>query len=387
MRILHVSTFLPPLGGVEIVARSIAERQAELGHKVIMLTSDQYVKNNFKDYLGKVVIYKVPSIKLYYEYLTFPKFIPWDVLKRVDIVQGYGHSYYFVYSILKASKQIGKPTALYFIGVDYLQRHSKLLQRMLGFTYQRYITRNIIRYVDLAIVANEYDAEVLKKRYGIEAVVLPHGVDERYLWTPNLAEMFRRKYNIPKGAKVVGYMGRIHESKGLDLLIKAFKYVYEKEPNAILVIVGRGDERYLRKCLSIAKKLSILNHIRYLGYVQEEDKIGFLDAADVIVLPTRHPGETYPLLVDEVKSRYKPIIVTNVSPALVKLISMYEKGVVVPKDNDKALAEAILRILVLSNSMELYATRKGRFIQPKHVFTWREIARILCQYYYKRLLS
>jgi len=364
MKLVYISTlFFPFVGGLEIAVQKVAEEQAKLGHEVTVVTSNAYAEDRPKVEKDLITVIRVKSWKDPYPYLIVPREIPKDVLKNADIVVGWGHTYYFVYRMVKEVKNLGKPVGMYFIGVDYLQHHYNPLFRVLGFQYQKTLTKRLAEIVDIAFTTNEFEKELLKARYGLDSFVIPHGVDEIYFRLPNMAKYFRDKYNVD--GRIISYIGRIHPTKGVDLLIKAFAKVTKTEPDLKLVIAGKGDEKYLRKCLNTAKRLGIDNKIRYLGYIPEEDKIGLIDASELVVIPSRHAGESYPIIVDEVKARGKPLVVTNYGALPYRVKSMVE-GIVVNANAD-SLAEGIA-----------YALKNiDMFKVIERPYTWSEVAKRL----------
>jgi glycosyltransferase involved in cell wall biosynthesis len=161
--------------------------------------------------------------------------------------------------------------------------------------------------------------------------------------------------------------------KGVDLLIKAFAKVSVMEPDLKLVIAGKGDARYLKKCLNLTKKLGIGGRVKYLGYIPEEDKIGLIDASELVVIPSRHAGESYPIVVDEVKAREKPLVVTNYGALPYRVKNMVE-GVIVNANAD-GIAKGIKYVLDnISSFKVIEAPRK-----------WSDIARELAMILEKAL--
>lgn len=371
MRIAHISTLYHPfVGGLEFAVQQVAEEQAKLGHEVLVMTSDAGGAPMGIETMNGVTIVRVKSMKSRYHYFIIPRDFPEAVLKGVDVFHGWSHTYYFVYKLSKHVKDaLKKPLALYFIGVDYLKKHFNPIVRLLGYQYQKAITKRFIDLVDLAIVTNDYERSILRERYGLESVVLPHGVSEQYLKTPSMANHFRSKYGVQ--GRVIAYVGRIHPTKGLDLLIRAFAEVVKKEPDVILVIAGRGDVRYLKKCMKLIRILGLEDRAKYLGYISEEDKIGLIDSSEFVVIPSRHAGESYPLVVDEVKARGKPLIVTNYGILPHRIVNLVE-GIVVNADV-QSLARGLY--YALQNKSSFHVTSK--------VFTWREIADYLLMLYQK----
>ena len=345
MIIAHVfHTFWPVLGGVERAMQRICEELVRLGHGVHVITSTYGVDDRprYEEVKG-IHIHRVKAWTLHFPDLTIPRKIPEDVLKKADIIHGWSQNSYFTYSICREAKKLSKPIVTYFLGVDYLEHHYNPLIRLIGYSYQKWVTQKVVKITDLAIATNEYERKLLKEKYGIDTVVLPHGIDEMYLKLPNMAKHFRRKYGI-KG-RIIAYIGRIHLTKGLDLLIRACAKVAKQVSDTIVVIAGKGDKKYLKKCLELAKKLGVSNRVKYIGYVSEEDKIALIDAAEIVVLPSRHVGESFPLIIYEVKSRKTPIIVTAAGMLKYHIKQGFD-GLITPVGDVDVLAKAITQLLV-----------------------------------------
>jgi glycosyltransferase involved in cell wall biosynthesis len=370
LKIVHVSTlFSPFVGGLESAVQRVAEEQARLGREVYVVTSNVYAEGRPRIEKRLITVVRVNSWKNPYPYLIVPREIPRDVLKDADIVVGWGHTYYFTYRVVKESKDLGITVGTYFIGVDYLQRHYNPLFRLLGFQYQKILTKRLAEIVDVAFTTNEFEKELLKIRYGLDSFVVPHGVDELYFKMPNMARHFRSKYGVD--GRIVAYIGRIHPTKGVDLLVKAFAKVVKAEPDLKLVIAGKGDAKYFRRCLNIAKRLGIDTKIRYLGYIPEEDKIGLIDASELVVIPSKHAGENYSIVVDEVKARGKPLVVTNYGALPYRIKNMVE-GIVV-NANANSLAEGITYLL---KNIDMFKV-------IERPYTWSEVAKRLVDLYIK----
>jgi len=365
MRIVHVHHYYwPVVGGLERSIESIAKELVKLGHDVHVITSMFGAEDRPREeVVDNVYIHRVEALRLHFPDLTIPLKVPREVLEKADVIICWSQNSYFTYRVCKDAKKLIKPLAVYFIGVDYLKHHYNPFIRVFGFPYQKWITQKIARLADVALVTNEYEKELLKRSYPIDAIVLPHGIDEIYLKLPNMAKRFREKYGVD--GRFIAYIGRIHPTKGIDLLVRAYAKIAEAEPDLQLVIAGKGDARFLRKCLDIAKKLGIGNKVRYLGYLPEEDKIGLIDAADLVVLPSKHAGESYPLVIDEVKARGRSLVVTNRGILPYRVKNMVE-GVVVNADVD-GIAKGIKRALDNIHTFRVVETPR----------MWSEVAREL----------
>jgi glycosyltransferase involved in cell wall biosynthesis len=366
MFIVNVNeSYWPIIGGLERVIQGIAEELVKLGHENHVITSKIGAEGRPREeIINGVYVHRVKALRLYFQDLTIPMEIPIRVLKEADVIICWSQSSYFVYKVCREAKKLGRFLAVQFLGVDYLKYHYNPLLRMPGYIYQKLITKEMSDLADIALVTNEYERSLLKEEYGLDAIVVPHGIDEVYLELPGMDEGFRRKYNV-KG-KIVAFIGRIHPTKGLDLLIKAFAEVAMKVPGAVLIIAGSGDERYLGKCLKLARILGVEEKVKYIGYISEEDKIALIDASDAVVLPTKHAGESYPLLINEVLARGKKLIITrgNIASKWIEESSIAK----VVNPDPQELAQAIIDELKSENNTEIDSNKTVK------IPTWRDIA-------------
>ena len=92
-------------------------------------------------------------------------------------------------------------------------------------------------------------------------------------------EYFYQKYNIPKGSKVIAYIGRHNEIKGYDLLVKAGEKILEKYKNVYFIIAGK-DEGKIKKP----------NNERWIEIGWTKEGLNIMKNCDLFILPNR---ETY----------------------------------------------------------------------------------------------
>jgi len=296
------------------VMKALAEGMVKLGHEVHVLTSIYNAEGRPREeVINGVHIHRVRGVRLSYPDLTYPLEYPIDILKDADIIQAYSQNSLFTYMITKRSKKLSKTVSVYYIGVDYLRNHYNPLIRTLGYRYEKYITRRLVKLTDIALTTNKCEAEILKTNYGIESEVIPHGIDEHLIKMPRMDREFRDKFGIE--GEIIAYIGRVHPTKGIDTLIHAFKRIHSKVEDVNLVIAGGGDERYVMKLRKLIKELSLGRYVYMLGRVSEEDKVGLIDAAKFLVLMSRHAGESYPVIINEALARRKPIIINKVGTA------------------------------------------------------------------------
>jgi glycosyltransferase involved in cell wall biosynthesis len=212
------------------------------------------------------------------------------------------------------------------------------------------LTRYIYHHADAIVVYGEH-----VKRYLISEGSAPekiftttHAVDNQVYGQDvpvEQQESFRQSLKIQPDEKVVLYLGRLEESKGLPYLFQAFAEL--KDTAAVLVVAGDGSLRcHLEQ---IARDLGILEQIRFVGYLPTKQALLYYAIAWVFVLPsiTMPQGkEPWGLVVNEAFNQGVPAIVTEtVGAAAGGLVQKDVNGFIVRERDSTALTEALQQVL------------------------------------------
>jgi glycosyltransferase involved in cell wall biosynthesis len=143
-------------------------------------------------------------------------------------------------------------------------------------------------------------------------VIIPNGIDfSQYKNLPPKGS-FKKKYGIKDDEKVVLYLGRIHRSKGIGLLIKSFAKLVKMLNNVKLVLVG-PDSGFLNEALSLSKTLKLESKILFTGFVSTEEKLEALADANVFVTPSFYG---FPITFLEACTAGVPIVITTLGDTL-----------------------------------------------------------------------
>lgn len=212
------------------------------------------------------------------------------------------------------------------------------------------ITRWIYRHADAIVVYGEHVKRYLVEQ-GVKSeriFVAAHAVDNSlYAHAVDPQDKTRHKAKLSlDGRKVVLYLGRLEEVKGLDYLLKAFARL--SLDDAVLVVAGDGS--LYKSLVASAQALGILTKVRFAGYVSPDDAPLYYAVADLFVLPSvtvPAQKETWGLVVNEAMNQGLPVIATEaVGAAAGGLVQSGVNGFVVPERDSAALAEAMERILI-----------------------------------------
>jgi glycosyltransferase involved in cell wall biosynthesis len=151
---------------------------------------------------------------------------------------------------------------------------SRLKKRILG----HYLLRKL-HYLDKLITLCDISTtEAIKEGFNEKMIkVIPNGVNT-IQFKPSLSEKSSRTTLI--------YVGRLVQTKGVHLLLKAFHQVLEKRISANLHIAGDGPEK--EKLQSLARELEITNCTHFYGSV--DNVAPLLKKSDIFVLPSSVEG-------------------------------------------------------------------------------------------------
>lgn len=97
----------------------------------------------------------------------------------------------------------------------------------------------------------------------------------------------RIRYKISSSDILLGYVGRLHPEKCLEILVSAFKQIYSKESRTKLWIVGAAlpdDESYETYLKKIVKDLGLEKAVTFWGW--REDVLELMNLFDIFVLPS-----------------------------------------------------------------------------------------------------
>lgn len=107
---------------------------------------------------------------------------------------------------------------------------------------------------------------------------------------------------------VIGHVGRFSAVKNHPFLLEIFAALLKKEPNAILLLVGGGED--MPKIQDKAQALGIAENVRFLGV--RSDVADLMQAMDVFVFPSLYEGLGIALI--EAQASGLPCVVSDTIP-------------------------------------------------------------------------
>lgn len=175
-------------------------------------------------------------------------------------------------------------------------------------------------------------------------VVIPNGFDLKHLQvTPDHVHTLRLECGFTVDDVVVGTLGRFNAAKDQHNFVRAAALLGQQFPGVKFLMVGRGCDATNAGLMSWIAAAGLTHRFVLLG--ERNDAPVCLAAMDVFCLSSRAEG--FPNVVGEAMAMRRACVVTDVGDAAYLLGSC---GVVVPKEDARALADGLTQVLSLSTA-------------------------------------
>jgi len=196
---------------------------------------------------------------------------------------------------------------------------------------------------------------------------------------------FKKKYNINPNEKVIGFIGRFAEEKGLRYLVEAMSTINKEIENVRLLfggtgekLVGREKESTKEEILKLIEDLKLKN-ISFLGFLSDKELVDFYSSCDVFVFPSI-AIDTFGLVQAEALLCGTPVVTTDM-PGTRDLVEMTGFGIKVPPADSVKLAEAVIKIL--KNKKDFVVSREKLLSILGTEKTAKEYEELFMEYYNK----
>jgi glycosyltransferase involved in cell wall biosynthesis len=233
---------------------------------------------------------------------------------------------------------------------------SNLLDETKGFSLKKFARRIFLTWiytqVDKALYVGSANKEYYL-RHGIklrQLVFAPHAVDnDRFCQIAG--NDVRLELNIPAGDLIFLYAGKLEAKKNLHFLMSAFATAGIEK--AHLVIVGNGVLEPDLKGQRLNLKREMQKHIHFLDFQNQAKMPGIYQSCDVFILPSRGPGETWGLGVNEAMASGKPVLVSDKCGCAADLVRDGINGFIFKSNNIDELVSKMKQLNLAKNALSL----------------------------------
>jgi glycosyltransferase involved in cell wall biosynthesis len=350
MKILIASDLhYPTINGVATFSRNLAKGLADRGHEVLVIAPSQTGKKS-KEVDGNHVIIRTASVPFpFYQNFRISLNPAREVRKIIhDFDPDVIHIQMLMW-IGQAAMRYGNKFGIPIVSTNHampenLMDNLKLLapvSRPINYILKAYGARfhSKADYITMPTQA-AIDMFNAGDKVTSPMVAVSNGIDlERFTPDAAPAELYD-KFEIPRDAPVVSYIGRLDAEKHLSVLVKAFHRIHDTIPNAHLLIVGDGtDAAHLK---SMVRQCGIEDKVTFTGRVSDEDLVNLHKVGTVYCMPS--PAELQSIATLEAMASGKPIVAVDAG-ALKELCQTDRNGFLCAQDDDEAIADSLLKIL------------------------------------------
>ena len=169
------------------------------------------------------------------------------------------------------------------------------------------------------------------------------------------------------------FVNNLTKIKGIDILIKAVPNVLKSIPNLSVCIAGTGPKE--KELKALVRKLHLDKHVKFLGFISEEEKYQYYKACKLVVVPSRWDCQPFAPLDGAASG--KPVVASRVG-GVRDTVDDGETGFLFESENIEDLADKIVTLLKDEKLME----EMGRAAKEKaKSYDWKKIAERTAEIY------
>lgn len=303
VRVCHVvATFDPVMGGTQTATRQLCGMLRATGTDVVILT---------RKLPGTRSLDSIADVSVYRAGVGLPG--------KIGSVAFMAHAFWILATKLRGYRlvhvqNIDSPLLLGLASKVLLRRklvttiHAGWVVKAKERTLLGRLRLWLMRSLTDAFTAVSSDTARILRANSIRSLcisIIPNGVDLSHYRPATSEERKRAREHLalPESSVVFLYVGRLVPIKQLDILLRAWAGLPAVERH--LVLVGDGPDRRLLE--EVSRELHLPN-IRFEGY--RTDVLRYLQAADIVVLPSSHEGLSVSLL--EAAAVGLPLLVSDI---------------------------------------------------------------------------
>ena len=378
-RVLIVSWEYPPTveGGLGRHVRKLSEGLVREGVEVHVLTRGAR-EHATEEVRAGVVVHRVEEPPFPTDDLN--RFVAWvddmnthmraagaRLAERIDPDLVHGHDWLVAKACAALAKRLDVPY-LTTIHATEFGRH----QGWVGKHPQSYIHRTETRMAkraDGVITCSHYMRGHVADVFGIDEArvhVIPNGIDPEDLVAVGDLAALRARFARPRD-RLVLLIGRLVYEKGFQVALDAFPQLIERLGDVRFLVAGSGPhEQELRKQ---AKKLGLMEHGTFLGWIGDDVLHSLYRIADLCVVPSLY--EPFGIVALEAMASGCPCLVADTG-GLREIVSSHDVGLRFRSRDPRSLARMVERVLTDDDLRDRLVTEASEHVLR---FDWTDVAR------------
>ena len=309
MRILHVIHSVDPRGGGPIEGiKQLSAALIALGHRVDVMSLDAPGTPWPADF--PLSFFPIGSGQPGYGYA--PGVVAWlsAHASNYDVLLVNGLWQFGGFAVWRATRKTGTPYCVYTHGMldPWFKRHYPLkhLKKWLYWPWGEY---RVLRDAAAVFFTCEEEQREARKSfwlYRCRERVSGYGISAPPAEGAAQRMLFQQTFPSLTGKRLLLFLGRVHEKKGCDLLLRAFA---ETPSDLHLIMAGPADHAYGASMQDLAVRLGLAHRMTWTGMIQGDLKWGALRTAEAFILPSHQ--ENFGISVVEALACSLPVLISD----------------------------------------------------------------------------
>ncbi len=242
---------------------------------------------------------------------------------------------------------------------------------------QLLVMEQIAQLSDRLIVMSQLSSQFLQEVFkvpGSKIDMVPHGVPDLPFLDPNF---YKDRFGV-EGKAVLLTFGLLSPNKGIENVIQALPQILSKHKNVVYIVAGathphilrREGDNYRASLQALAKEIGVESQVIFHNrFVNPEQMVEFIGAADIYVTPYRHEAQVVSGTLAYALGAGKAIISTPYWHAIELLDD--RRGALVPFQNPNAIANKTIELL--NTPAIRHAMRKRGYLFARDM-VWKRVA-------------
>ena len=278
-----------------------------------------------------------------------------------DAILVYGWSYK---SHLKAIRYFSGKIPLWFRGDSNLLDEQPGLKKYLRYVFLKWI----YKHIDKAFYVGKAN-KMYYKAFGLkekQLVFAPHAIDNnRFSENRTIeAKQLRDSLGLKNNEYLIVFAGKLEPKKDPEILLNAF--IELNKTNVHLLFVGNG---ILEESLKLnverdpSLTLGMTNRVHFMNFQNQSQMPVMYQACDLFCLPSKGPGETWGLAVNEAMAAGKAVLVSDRVGCATDLIKDGINGATFEAGNLTSLLEKLTNLLEKPQQLEEMGKQSANLIK------------------------
>jgi len=382
MKIVMLSPyFYPHTGGTEKYVRDLSAVLIKEGHAVTVITNNLPRSKNAlaHEVLPEgIKVIRLDAVDMFY-YLPVSLQFNRKMLEGFDVV----HAHVPAFSFLRAvAGKVAQPVVVtYHCDVTVSEKYFGIpVPRWVVPPFEEssnIMARRLLSKADLVYNTTESYAETSPVLKHVPHRSIPIGI-----FYDKIDEAHKKLGLSPdkKNPRQILFLGRLAGNKGCDYLVKAMPKVLAKFPDAKLIICGDGEEK--AHILDLVTQFDIGPAVTFLGTATFERLVELYYQSIVYVFPSINRLEAFGIVQLEAMANYTAVLASDI-PGPNSVMEPGKSGILVPKQNPDAIADALCQLLADPEKAKAMGRRGRELVETK--YNWYVIGKQVVALYEEAL--